>query len=78
MLFYYLVANASALRMDRGRRKLPAWVPVLGGIGCVIVAGSLPWQSVVAGVVVVLGGGGAVYAVTRRGMVAPAGRSGQA
>ena len=78
VLFYYLVANASALRMDRGRRRLPAWVPVLGGIGCVIVAGSLPWQSVVAGVVVVLGGGGLVYAVTRRGMVAPAGRSGQA
>ena len=71
VLVYYLVANAAALRLDRQRRRLPAWVPVLGAIGCVTVAGSLPWQSVVGGVVVFVVGG-AVYAVTRRGMVQPA------
>ena len=77
VLVYYLVANTAALRLDRRRRRLPAWVPVLGAIGCVTVAGSLPWESVVGGVVVFVVGG-AVYAVTRRGMVQPAARSHQA
>ena len=77
VLIYYLVANTAALRLDRARRRLPAWVPVLGAVGCVIVAGSLPWQSVVGGVVVFVVGG-LVYAVTRRGMVPPAARSHQA
>lgn len=77
VLVYYLVANTAALRLDRRRRRLPAWVPVLGAIGCVTVAGSLPWESVIGGVVVFVVGG-AVYAVTRRGMVQPAARSHQA
>lgn len=70
VLVYYLVANTAALRLDRRRRGLPAWVPVLGAVGCVIVAGSLPWQSVVGGVVVFVVGG-VVYAVTRRRAVPP-------
>lgn len=70
VLIYYLVANAAALRLDRGRRRRPAWVPVLGAIGCVVVAGSLPWRSVVGGVVVFLIGG-IVYAVTRKVAVPP-------
>ena len=70
VLIYYLVANTAALRLDRRRRRLPAWVPVLGAIGCVLVAGSLPWRSVVGGVVVFLIGG-LVYAVTRRRAVRP-------
>ena len=74
VLIYYLVANASALKLDRATRRLPAWVPVLGGVGCVIVAGSLPWQSVLGGLVV-FALGGVVYAVTRRRMVPPAARS---
>ena len=70
VLIYYLVANTAALRLDRRRRGLPAWVPVLGAVGCVIVAGSLPWQSVVGGVVVFVVGG-VVYAVTCRRAVPP-------
>ncbi|EFV91264.1 hypothetical protein ES5_11861 [Dietzia cinnamea P4] len=70
VLIYYLVANTAALRLDRRRRGLPAWVPLLGAVGCVIVAGSLPWQSVVGGVVVFVVGG-VVYAVTRRRAVTP-------
>ena len=70
VLIYYLVANTAALRLDRRTRRLPAWVPVLGAIGCVVVAGSLPWQSVVGGVVVFVVGG-VVYAVTRRRAVPP-------
>ena len=75
VLIYYLVANAAALRLDRRHRRLPAWVPVLGAIGCVVVAGSLPWQSVIGGVVVFVVGG-AVYAVTRRRAVPPGVSSG--
>ena len=74
VLIYYLVANTAALRLERARRRLPAWVPVLGAVGCVIVAGSLPWQSVAGGVVVFLVGG-LVYTVTRRAVVPPAARS---
>ena len=70
VLIYYLVANTAALRLDRRRRGLPAWVPVLGAVGCVIVAGSLPWQSVVGGLVVYVVGG-VVYAVTRPRAVTP-------
>lgn len=71
VLVYYLVANTAALRLDRDLRRLPAWVPLLGGIGCVAVAGSLPWESVVGGVVVFLLGG-LVYAATRHRAVPPA------
>ena len=77
VLVYYLVANTAALRLDRATRRLPGWVPALGAVGCVIVAGSLPWQSVVGGVVV-FAIGGVVYAVTRRTMVRPDGASHQA
>lgn len=70
VLIYYLVANSAALRLGREERRLPAWVPVLGAVGCVAVAGSLPWQSVVGGLVV-FAIGGLVYAATRRRAVPP-------
>ncbi|MET3862362.1 APA family basic amino acid/polyamine antiporter [Dietzia sp. 2505] len=70
VLVYYLVANAAALRLTREHRRLPAWVPVLGAVGCVVVAGSLPWQSVTAGFAV-FAVGGVVYAVTRRRAIPP-------
>ena len=75
VLVYYLVANASALRLERSRRRLPAWVPTLGAVGCVVVAGSLPWQSVLAGLAV-FAVGGVVYAATRRRSVPPGVTSG--
>lgn len=77
VLIYYLVANTAVLRVDRTIRRLPAWVPTLGAVGCVIVAGSLPWRSVIGGVVVFVVGG-LVYAFTRRGMVSPPAPSAQA
>lgn len=70
VLVYYLIANAAALRLPREHRRLPAWVPVVGAIGCAVVAGSLPWHSVVAGLAV-FALGGVVYAVTRRRAVPP-------
>jgi APA family basic amino acid/polyamine antiporter len=70
VLVYYLVANAAALRLPREHRRLPAWVPALGALGCVVVAGSLPRESVVAGLLV-FAVGGVVYAVTRRQALGP-------
>jgi basic amino acid/polyamine antiporter, APA family len=48
VLLYYAVANASAFTL--GRRA----IPVLGLVGCLVLAFSLPWPSVVAGIAVVL------------------------
>jgi APA family basic amino acid/polyamine antiporter len=50
VLLYYAVANASAYTL--GRR----FVPVAGLIGCLVLAASLPWTSVVAGLAVVVAG----------------------
>jgi APA family basic amino acid/polyamine antiporter len=56
VLLYYLVANIAAFRQQPGVRRYPRVLQVIGGIGCAILAFTLPWQSVVAGVVVVLVG----------------------
>lgn len=44
VLTYYAIANASALTLRAGRL-----VPVVGLLGCVLLAFSLPWPSVLAG-----------------------------
>jgi APA family basic amino acid/polyamine antiporter len=65
VLLYYAVANASAYTL--GRRV----VPVAGLIGCLVLAASLPWTSVAAGLAVVAAG---VLLYVLRGR-SPAGRS---
>ncbi len=53
VLAYYAIANASALTLPgRGRNALAA----IGLVGCVVLAGSLPWPSLVAGAAVLLAG----------------------
>ena len=59
VLLYYAIANASAFTL---RGKV---IPVLGFVGCVVVAGSLPLVSVLSGLAVLLVGA-AVYWVRRR------------
>jgi APA family basic amino acid/polyamine antiporter len=56
VLLYYLVANVAAFRQRRDARRYPVALQVIGGIGCLVLAATLPWQSVVAGVVVVAAG----------------------
>ncbi len=56
VLLYYAIANASALTMGVGA------VPVVGLIGCVVLAVTLPLPSVIAGLAVVLVGGAAYLA----------------
>jgi len=53
VLLYYLVANIAAYRQQGEARRYPRGLQVLGGVGCVILSVTLPWQSVVAGVAIV-------------------------
>jgi APA family basic amino acid/polyamine antiporter len=52
VLVYYAIANTSAYMLDRNERRWPRWLAVAGIIGCVTLAVNLPWQALVAGVVV--------------------------
>jgi len=56
VLLYYVVANASALRQGGAARRYPKPLQVLGAIGCVVLAASLPPASVLIGAAVVLVG----------------------
>jgi basic amino acid/polyamine antiporter, APA family len=60
VLVYYAIANGAAFTLDRGARL----IPVLGIIGCLTVAFSLPAASTVTGTVV-LGAGAALWLARR-------------
>lgn len=64
VLIYYAIANASAftLRTDEGRPARP--IPVVGFLGCVVLAFALPLISVISGAAVV-GVGVAAYGLRR-------------
>jgi APA family basic amino acid/polyamine antiporter len=49
VLLYYLIANLAALRQGAAVRRYPRGMQVAGAIGCVVLAVTLPWQSVTAG-----------------------------
>ncbi|SDU28845.1 APC family permease [Gordonia westfalica] len=67
VLLYYAIANASAFTLTREENRPARAIPVVGVIGCVVVAFTLPLTSVLAGMVVLAIGAG-VYAIrnTRR------------
>ena len=67
VLIYYAIANAAAFTLPAEQRRWPRWVTVLGAAGCLTLVATLPWQSVLAGVVMfALGlGGRAVVLATR-------------
>ena len=49
VLAYYAIANASAFTLRPWEGALPKVIPVLGALGCVVVAFALPATSVIAG-----------------------------
>ena len=53
VLLYYFVANVAAFRQRGDARRYPVVLQIIGAIGCLVLAITLPWQSVVAGAVVV-------------------------
>ena len=52
VLTYYLVANIAALRQATAARRYPRALAAVGATGCVVLAVTLPWQSVVTGAAV--------------------------
>jgi basic amino acid/polyamine antiporter, APA family len=65
VLFYYAVANASAFTLRREVPRSTSTWPVIGAVGCVVLAFSLPVPSVIGGVAV-LAVGGLAWLVRRR------------
>jgi APA family basic amino acid/polyamine antiporter len=53
VLVYYAIANVSAATLSAEQNRPPRWLPVLGLIGCVVLALSLPATSVLSGAAVV-------------------------
>lgn len=52
VLLYYVVANLSAFSQDRGERRYPRVLPVVGAVGCLALVAALPLESIVGGVIV--------------------------
>ncbi|WP_412747161.1 APC family permease [Krasilnikovia sp. MM14-A1004] len=65
VLVYYAVANAAALTLRREEGAPWRPVPVLGLVGCLVLAATLPTASVLGGLAV-FAVGGVVWLVTRR------------
>lgn len=66
VLLYYLVANVAAFRQRAEARRYPRALQIVGAAGCVALGLTLPWQSVVAGVLVAAVGVG--YRMLRLGL----------
>lgn len=64
VLLYYLVANLAAFTQTAEHRQFPRSLQALGAAGCAILVVTLPWQSVLIGLVVVCVG--VAYRLTRR------------
>jgi APA family basic amino acid/polyamine antiporter len=64
VLIYYAIANASAFTLRREEDRLHRAIPVVGVIGCVVLAFALPLKSVITGAAV-LSIGILVYASRR-------------
>ncbi|MFR9731900.1 APC family permease [Saccharopolyspora sp. MS10] len=52
VLVYYAIANASAFTLPPEQRRPPRWLAALGLVGCLTLAATLPWTSVLAGLAV--------------------------
>lgn len=49
VLVYYLIANLAAFTQRAPHRRYPQFLQVLGAVACLVLAATLPWQAVVAG-----------------------------
>ena len=65
ILTYYCIANASAWTLSPTEGRPARWIPIVGAVGCVVLAFTLPRASVVSGVAV-LSIGVAIYVVRTR------------
>ncbi|HVV24059.1 MAG TPA: APC family permease [Pseudonocardiaceae bacterium] len=51
VLIYYAIANSAAFTQPAAQRRWPRALNVVGVAGCLVLVATLPWQSVLAGVV---------------------------
>jgi len=65
VLTYYAITNASAYTLAPGQRRWPRGLAVLGIVGCVVLALTLPSASVIGGLAV-LASGALVWIVRHR------------
>jgi basic amino acid/polyamine antiporter, APA family len=65
VLLYYAIANAAALRLGPHENRPVRALPVVGLVGCLVLAAALPRASVLAGAAVIALGA-AIYAVRAR------------
>jgi basic amino acid/polyamine antiporter, APA family len=65
VLVYYAIANASAITLRRDERRWPRAFAIAGLAGCALLAFSLPWQSILESLLLLLAGA-AVYAMRRQ------------
>lgn len=70
VLTYYAITNAAALTLTAAEKRPPRWQPILGVIGCAVLALTLPAMSVVTGAAMLALG--AVVWAARRGSRAAA------
>ena len=56
VLIYYAIANASALTLPGRERRLPILVPLVGIVGCIVLAASLPLETLLAGMILFAAG----------------------
>ncbi|GIH34496.1 conserved hypothetical transport protein [Microbispora amethystogenes] len=66
VLVYYAVANASAFTQPPAERRWPRALNVVGVAGCLTLVATLPWPSVLAGVVMFAAGLAGRWLVLRR------------
>ncbi len=66
VLMYYAIANAAAFTQPAGQRHWPRGLQALGLVGCLLLAATLPWQSVIAGLTVLCAGLCGRWVVLRR------------
>jgi APA family basic amino acid/polyamine antiporter len=53
VLLYYGIANVAAFTLTRDEGRPPRVVPVVGLVGCLLLAGSLPLEAMLTGTAVV-------------------------
>jgi APA family basic amino acid/polyamine antiporter len=58
VLVYYLIANVAAFTQGREHRRFPRFLQVAGVAGCAALALTLPWESVLSGLLVFAAGAG--------------------
>jgi basic amino acid/polyamine antiporter, APA family len=54
VLVYYAITNAAALRLHASERRISIVVPTVGLPACCLLALSLPWQTILSGVMLLL------------------------